>query len=41
MSARRGLADAAGVSAVEFALLSPVLFLLAFGVIDAGRIVWT
>ena len=29
-----------GVSAVEFALLSPIFFLLLFAVVDAGQWVW-
>ena len=41
MSRRSLLRDTAGVSAVEFALLSPVFFLLMFAVIDAGQLVWT
>ena len=41
MSWRSLLRDKAGVSAVEFALLSPVFFLLVFAVMDAGELVWT
>jgi Flp pilus assembly protein TadG len=31
----------AGQSLVEFAVAAPVLFLLLFGVIEGGRLVWT
>ena len=41
MSARRFIYDAAGTSAVEFAILAPIFFAITFGVIDAGRLVWT
>jgi Flp pilus assembly protein TadG len=30
-----------GVAAVEFALVSTILFMLLFGVIELGRILWT
>ena len=32
--------EESGVSAVEFALLSPAFFLILFGVVDAGQSVW-
>ena len=41
MIARRFLHDGSGSSAVEFAMLSPIFFGIAFGVIDAGRLAWT
>jgi Flp pilus assembly protein TadG len=38
---RRPLAsDAAGATAIEFALLAPVFLLLLFGLIEVGRLVW-
>jgi Flp pilus assembly protein TadG len=30
-----------GVTAIEYALLLPVLFAFVLGIIDAGRIIWT
>ena len=30
-----------GASAVEFALIAPVFFLMLFGVIEGGRMIWT
>jgi Flp pilus assembly protein TadG len=41
MTIQRFFRDRAGSSAVEFALLSPVFFAIAFGIVDAGRLVWT
>lgn len=32
--------DSSGISAVEFAIIVPVLFLLIFGVLDFGRALW-
>jgi Flp pilus assembly protein TadG len=37
----RMLRDSRGVSAVEFAMTAPVFFLLLFGMIDGGLLVWT
>jgi Flp pilus assembly protein TadG len=34
------LADRAGATAIEFALLAPVFLLLLFGIIEVGRLVW-
>ncbi len=33
--------DCRGIAAVEFALISPMLFLLTIGIIDVGRMMWT
>jgi Flp pilus assembly protein TadG len=41
MSVRRLLRNDDGATAVEFAMLAPLFFAMAFGVIDAGRLVWT
>lgn len=30
-----------GTSAIEFALVAPVVFLLLFGIVEFGRLVWT
>jgi Flp pilus assembly protein TadG len=40
---RRGFfgADERGVSAVEFAMLSPLFFLLLFAIIEGGIVLWT
>lgn len=35
------LAASDGVTAIEFGLLAPALFLLLFGVMEFGRMVWT
>ena len=40
MSARRLLHDRSAASAAEFALVLPLLILLLFGIIDAGRFMW-
>ena len=37
---RKALGDS-GVAAIEFAFVLPVLLLMAFGLIDFGRAVWT
>lgn len=41
MTARRLAADQSGATAAEFGLVLPLLVLLLFGVIDAGRWMWT
>ncbi len=33
--------DCRGIAMVEFALISPMLFLLTIGIIDVGRMMWT
>lgn len=37
----RMLAAENGVTAIEYALLLPILLVLVFGIIDAGRVIWT
>ena len=41
MIARTFLRDHSGSSAAEFALVLPLLLILLFGIIDAGRWIWT
>ncbi len=41
MNFRRLFRNDDGATAVEFAMLAPLFFAMAFGVIDAGRLVWT
>jgi TadE-like protein len=41
MIARNFLRDRSGSSAAEFALVLPLLLILLFGIIDAGRWIWT
>ena len=41
MSLTRFLRDARGTSAVEFAIVAPIFFMVVFGVIDGGRLMWT
>jgi Flp pilus assembly protein TadG len=41
MSILRILRDRRGVSAVEFALTAPIFFVLLFGMIDGGLLLWT
>jgi Flp pilus assembly protein TadG len=36
----RTIRDASGASLTEFALVSPLVFLLLFGLIDVGRFLW-
>ena len=40
MSARRLLHDRSAAGAAEFAMVLPLLILLLFGIIDAGRFMW-
>jgi Flp pilus assembly protein TadG len=37
---RRALLDRAGVAAIEFAILGPVLLVLLIGIIEFGRLLW-
>lgn len=32
--------DSSGATAIEFALLAPVFFMMLFGIIEVGRLVW-
>jgi hypothetical protein len=41
MMAHRFLRDQSGSSAAEFAMVLPLLMILLFGIIDAGRWMWT
>ena len=41
MTLRRLAKDASGASAAEFGLVLPLLILLLFGIIDAGRFMWS
>lgn len=41
MAIRQILPDARAATAVEFALLAPIFFLLLFGVIEGSRLAWT
>ncbi|GGC08564.1 hypothetical protein GCM10011494_29060 [Novosphingobium endophyticum] len=38
---RRLLRERRGVTAVEFAIIAPVLLLFIFGIIETGRMMWT
>ena len=40
-SVARALGDERGVTAIEYALLLPVVLVIVLGIIDAGRAVWT
>jgi Flp pilus assembly protein TadG len=37
---RRALADRAGVTAIEFAILGPLLIVTLIGVVEFGRMLW-
>lgn len=41
LGAARGFGGERGVTAIEYALLLPVVLVFVFGIIDAGRAVWT
>ena len=38
---RRLKRDVAGVTAIEFAVVAPVLFILVFGIIETGQLIFT